>query len=151
MASSEVNSILPQLPALSLLTTSLQKSAYADFFTALSDVEQTHLLPSPLLAPHARFYVREMRIKAYSQILESYRSLTLERMCRSFGVSEAFIDRDLSKFIAGGRLKCRIDKVQGVIITNRLEKVGKTGVYENLVKQGDVLLTGKSSPLLAEH
>ncbi|KAI9635726.1 26S proteasome subunit RPN7-domain-containing protein [Dioszegia hungarica] len=141
LGSSEVNSILPQLPALSLLTTSLQKSAYADFFSALADVEQQYLLPSPLLAPHARFYVREMRIKAYAQILESYRSLTIERMCRSFGVSEAFMDRDLSKFIASGRLQCRIDKVQGVIVTNRLEKVGKTGVYETLVKQGDVLLT----------
>ena len=34
-----------------------------------------------------------MRILAYNQLLQSYRSLTLESMARSFGVSEEFIDR----------------------------------------------------------
>lgn len=57
-----------------------------------AEVEQTYLMPLPLLAPHARFYVREMRIKAYSQILESYKSLTIERMAKAFGVSVAYID-----------------------------------------------------------
>jgi 26S proteasome regulatory subunit N7 len=33
-----------------------------------------------------------MRIKAYTQILESYKSLTLERMSKAFGVSATFID-----------------------------------------------------------
>ena len=46
-----------------------------------------------LLSPHYRFYVREMRILAYSQLLESYRSLTLSYMAKSFGVTEEFIDR----------------------------------------------------------
>lgn len=72
---------------------SLYKSNYATFFVALAEVEQEYLIPNPILAPHARYYVREMRIKAYQQLLESYRSLTLERMARSFGVSEAFVDR----------------------------------------------------------
>jgi hypothetical protein len=43
-----------------------------------------------------RWYVREMRVVAYSQILESYRSLTIESMARSFGVSKDFIDRYVS-------------------------------------------------------
>ena len=42
---------------------------------------------------HYRYYVREMRILGYSQLLESYRSLTLQYMANAFGVSEAFIDR----------------------------------------------------------
>ena len=46
-----------------------------------------------LLAPHCRYYVREMRIQAYTQLLESYRSLTLQYMANAFGVSEEFIDR----------------------------------------------------------
>lgn len=74
----------------------LYKSSYASFFVALADVEQRYLVTNPILAPHARYYIREMRIKAYQQLLESYRSLTLERMSRSFGVSEAFIDRWVS-------------------------------------------------------
>jgi 26S proteasome regulatory subunit N7 len=50
------------------------------------------LLPSRLLHPHARFYVREMRILAYNQLLQSYASLTLDSMARSFGVSVDFVD-----------------------------------------------------------
>jgi len=86
-----------------------------------------------------------MRVKAYSQLLESYSSLTLERMCRSFDVSEAFIDQDLSKFIASGRLSCTIDKVSGVVATNKLASKNKGVVYEQVIKQGDILLSGKSS------
>lgn len=56
-------------------------------------LEQTHLLPSRILSPHARYYVREMRILAYSQLLQSYRSLTLESMGSAFGVSVEFIDK----------------------------------------------------------
>lgn len=45
------------------------------------------------LHEHYRYYVREMRIIAYAQLLESYQSLTIESMARSFGVSEDFIDK----------------------------------------------------------
>lgn len=137
------------------MTESLYKSSYAAFFVALAEVEQTYLIPNPILAPHARYYVREMRIKAYQQLLESYRSLTLERMSRSFGVSEAFVDRcvhvnqtlltfsDLSRFIANGRISCTIDKVSGVITTDKLSTQNKTVIYEQFLKQGDLLLSGK--------
>lgn len=122
---------------------SLYKSNYAQFFLSLADVEQNYLLTNPILAPHARFYVREMRIKGYTQLLESYRSLTMERMCRSFGVSEAFIDADLSRFIASGRINCTIDKVDGVISTNKLASQNKTAMHEQIIKQGDILLSGE--------
>lgn len=56
-------------------------------------LEQTHLLPSRILSPHARYYVREMRILAYAQLLESYRSLTLESLAQAFGVGVDFVDR----------------------------------------------------------
>ena len=64
-----------------------------------------------LLAPHRMHYVREMRVLAYSQLLESYRSVTLESMAKSFGVSIDFIDSEVSAFVAAGRLNCKIDKV----------------------------------------
>lgn len=123
---------------------SLYKSNYSQFFLSLAKVEQEHLVTNPWLAPHARYYVREMRIKAYAQLLESYKTLTMERMCRSFGVSETFMDRDLSRLIASGRLVCTIDKVSGVITTNKLAGQNKTTVYEQVVKQGDSLLNGGS-------
>ena len=122
-------------------------------------LEQTHLKPNRLLAPHTRYYVREMRILAYNQLLESYRSLTLDSLARSFGVSIDFVDKyvlyilpfarcvrhvltahhsELSRFIASGRLHCTIDKVNGVVETNRPSV--KNAQYETVVRQGDILL-----------
>lgn len=34
-----------------------------------------------------------MRIVAYSQFLESYKTVTIDNMAKSFGVSSDFIDR----------------------------------------------------------
>lgn len=57
----------------------------------LAMIEQ-HIKYDPFLQIHTKYYVREIRIAAYNQILESYRSLTMESMAKSFGVSEDFID-----------------------------------------------------------
>jgi len=96
-----------------------------------------------------------MRILAYSQLLESYRSLTLESLAAAFGVTVDYIDKyvcfddittksdhkphsELSRFIANGRLHCSIDKVNGIVETTRPSL--KSAQYEQVVKQGDVLL-----------
>lgn len=71
---------------------SLYNCQYAEFFTNLSQVEEI-LRKDYLLHPHYRYYIREMRILAYSQLLESYRSLTLQYMAEAFGVSKDFIDQ----------------------------------------------------------
>ncbi|RPD56384.1 PCI-domain-containing protein [Lentinus tigrinus ALCF2SS1-7] len=134
----EVIQVLPELPTLSDLMKNLYDSHYDKFFIALAALEQTHLKPNRILAPHARYYVREMRILAYNQLLESYRSLTLDSLARSFGVSMDFVDSELSRFIASGRLHCTIDKVNGVVETNRPSV--KNAQYETVVRQGDILL-----------
>ncbi|CAK5264725.1 unnamed protein product [Mycena citricolor] len=142
IGASEVAQALPEMPLLGELVNSLYSCHYDKFFVALGDMfselEQTHLLPSRILAPHARFYVREARILAYTQLLESYRSLTLESLAGAFGVSVEFIDNELSRFIAAGRLHCTIDKVHGTVETTRPLK--KTAQYDTVVKQGDILL-----------
>ncbi|EPQ57701.1 PCI-domain-containing protein [Gloeophyllum trabeum ATCC 11539] len=134
----EVIGVLPELPILADLTKNLYECHYDKFFLALATVEQTYLRPSRLLSPHTRYYVREMRILAYNQLLESYRSLTLESLAAAFGVSVEFVDNELSRFIASGRLHCTIDKVHGVVETNRPSV--KTSQYETVVRQGDILL-----------
>ena len=88
----------------------------------------------------------QIQVKAYAQLLESYRSLTLAYMagrnrklyCNfntnthfdtylfifdalsltlsfllsdAFGVTEAYMDQELCRFIASGRLHAKIDKV----------------------------------------
>ncbi|EIN06975.1 proteasome 26S subunit [Punctularia strigosozonata HHB-11173 SS5] len=138
IASPEVNQVLPDIPLLSDLTKNLYDCHYDKFFVALATLEQTYLIPSRLLSPHTRFYVREMRILAYSQLLESYRSLTLESLSAAFGVSVEFVDNELSRFIASGRLHCTIDKVHGVVETNRPSL--KNAQYDTVIRQGDILL-----------
>ena len=116
---------------------SLYDCHYAQFFTSLADVEKI-LREDRYFHAHYRYYVREMRILAYTQLLESYRSLTLEYMAQAFGVTVPFIDRELSRFIAVGRLHCKIDKVGGVVETNRPDS--KNWLYQETIKRGDLLL-----------
>ncbi|KAL7747959.1 proteasome regulatory particle subunit [Sorochytrium milnesiophthora] len=133
----EVLEVVNDVPYLDSFMQSLYHCQYSKFFEALTHMEAM-LRNDRYLHTHYRFYVREMRIIAYSQLLESYRSLTLESMANAFGVSEGFIDRELSKFIAGGRLNCVIDKVGGVVETNRPDS--KNAQYQSTIKQGDLLL-----------
>ena len=47
--------------------------------------------------PHYKYYVREVKIKAYAQLLESYKTIKLSYMADTFGVMEDYIDRDLGR------------------------------------------------------
>lgn len=87
---------------------------------------------------HYRYYIREMRIIAYSQLLESYRGLTLASMAEAFGVTADYIDRELSRFIANKQLNCVIDKVKGIVETSRADAKGN--FRRSSLKQGDLLI-----------
>ncbi|KAH6927923.1 hypothetical protein HPB50_009966 [Hyalomma asiaticum] len=133
----EILEVLHGIPDISEYLFSLYKCRYAIFFRKLAYVEQL-LLRDRIWSPHVRYYVREMRILAYSQLLESYRSLTLQYMADTFGVTVSFIDQELARFIAAGRLHCKIDKVGGVVETTRPDS--KNYQYQACIKQGDILL-----------
>ncbi|GJN88998.1 hypothetical protein Rhopal_001969-T1 [Rhodotorula paludigena] len=135
----EVIAVLPSRPTIKDYAESLWKCDYAAFFRALATVESEHLLPSRLLSVHARYYTRELRIKAYAQLLESYRSVTLDSLASAFGVSTQWLDADLARFIAAGRLACTIDRVAGVVETHRPD--AKNQRYTAVIKQGDAVLT----------
>ncbi|KAJ2391798.1 proteasome regulatory particle subunit [Coemansia sp. RSA 2559] len=134
----EVVEVSFNIPSVDKLLRSLYDCRYADFFSALADVETEHLCVSRYLYEHRRYYTREMRIRGYAQLLESYLSLTTKSMADSFGVTQEFIDKDLSRFIAAGRLHCVIDKVGGIVETNRPDT--KNAQYQKTIKQGDMLL-----------
>ena len=78
--SPEITALLPSLPTLSSFTKSFYNCHYHKFFQALAPVETEFFIPSRLLSPHPRWYIREMKVLAYSQLLESYRSLTISTM-----------------------------------------------------------------------
>ncbi|KAB0396020.1 hypothetical protein E2I00_009539, partial [Balaenoptera physalus] len=88
----EILEVLHSLPAVRQYLFSLYECRYSVFFQSLAFVEQ-EMKKDWLFAPHYRYYVREMRIHAYSQLLESYRSLTLGYMAEAFGVGVEFIDQ----------------------------------------------------------
>jgi 26S proteasome regulatory subunit N7 len=97
-----------------------------------------------------------MRILAYAQLLESYRSLTIESLSGAFGVSKEFVDKlslppqavrrpevdpddsELSRYIASSRLHATIDAVNGIVETTRPSL--KNEQCESVVRKGDVLL-----------
>ena len=96
-------------------------------------LERESLKKSKYLAPHSAYFIREMRRKAYAQLLESYKTLSIKSMADAFGVSVAFLDTDLSRFIPNKKLNCIIDRVNGIIVTNRPDN--KNAQYQELVKQ----------------
>lgn len=135
----EIQEVLHQLPDVKEFLISFYNCHYADFFTNMTKAE-AYMRADYMANPHYRFYVREMRILAYSQLLESYRSLTLKYMADQFGVTVEYIDAELSRFIAAGRLNCKIDHVGGIVNNSRIECSLKNIQYQSTIKQGDILL-----------
>lgn len=133
----EIQEILHSDPLVRSYLDSMYTCHYADFFQRLAEVEAV-LVTDRWLAEHRTYVMREMRVNAYNQLLQSYHALTLSYMANAFGVTVGFIDRELSRFIAAGRLNCKIDKVAGVVETNRPDK--KNYQYQAVIKQGDLLL-----------
>ena len=84
------------------------------------------------LCPHFNYYSRAMRLRAYEQFLAPYKTVRMDMMASDFGVSRDFVDRELHKFVAAGRLNCRIDAVNGVIEMNHPDS--KNHLYKQLIK-----------------
>ncbi|KAF2116987.1 26S proteasome subunit RPN7-domain-containing protein [Lophiotrema nucula] len=124
---------------LAKLVKSLYEGDYKNFFGALGQVEVSFLSQDRYLFEHRGWYVREMRLRGYQQLLQSYRVVGLQSMANDFGVTVDFLDKDLAKFIAADRIPCTIDRVKGIIETNRPDDKNKQ--YADVVKQGDQLIT----------
>ncbi|KKA26383.1 hypothetical protein TD95_001398 [Thielaviopsis punctulata] len=126
---------------LATLVSALYNGNYKAFFQSLAQVEEQFLNLDRYLLEHKSWFIREMRLRAYQQLLQSYRVVGLESMANDFGVTVDFLDRDLAKFIAAGRIPCTIDRVngKGVIETNRPDTKNKQ--YQDVVRQGDQLIT----------
>jgi len=133
----EILAVIREIPGLSQFLNSLYNSNFSQFFIGLADITD-QLQKDKYFAPHAKYFCRELRVKAYSQLLDSYRSVRLETMASQFGVSSGFLDRELSRFISIGRLHCKIDKVAGIVETTRPDS--KNALYQDTIKQGDLLL-----------
>ncbi|CBZ51763.1 putative 26S proteasome non-ATPase regulatory subunit [Neospora caninum Liverpool] len=90
------------------------------------------------LGRHYLYFIRAIRLRAYAQFLEPYKSVTIDNMATAFGVSPSFIEAEVSSFISSGKLSCRIDRVNAVIESNRPDERSRS--YLRILKQGDLLL-----------
>lgn len=133
----EILTVIGKIPYLSEFLNSLYECQYKSFFSAFAGLTE-QIKFNRYLYRHFRYYMREVRTVVYSQFLESYKSVTIEAMAKAFGVTVEFIDLELSRFIAAGKLHCKIDKVAGVLETNRPD--AKNALYQATIKQGDFLL-----------
>ncbi|KAL6077645.1 26S proteasome non-ATPase regulatory subunit 6 [Balamuthia mandrillaris] len=133
----EILSVKKEIGRVYDLLDSLYNSHYSTFFLCLADITDA-MKRDRYMAAHARYFCREMRIVAYAQMLDSYRSVRLESMANDFGVSAEFLDKEISRFVAAGRLHCKIDKVAGIIETTRPD--ARNAHYHDAIKQGDLLL-----------
>lgn len=102
--------MIAEIPNIANLVNSLYDCRYCDFMHAIVQLNG-QLEDDRYFATHARYLIRELRILAYTQFLDAYKSVVLGTMATAFGVGEAFLDRELSRFIAAGRLNAKIDKV----------------------------------------
>jgi 26S proteasome regulatory subunit N7 len=135
--SPDILAVIRDIPFLRQYLESFYNCDYQSFFEAFVEIIDA-IKADKYLQTHANYFIKEMRLVAYRQYLESFKSVTIANMARSFGVSPDFLDRELSNFIYIGKINCKIDRVSGVIETNRPNK--KADLFGQVVKQGDTLL-----------
>jgi len=58
-------------------------------------------------------------------------------MANAFGVSTKYLDKELSRLISAGRINSKIDKVTGIVESNRPDD--KIIQYQKLLRHGDLL------------
>lgn len=137
IAAPEILQVIREIPNLQEFLNSIYNCKYRDFFVAFAAIID-QFRSDRYLAPHSRYFMREIRVLGYQQFLESYQSVKMDAMASQFGVSVDFLDKELAGFIANGRLNCKIDKVGGIIETTRPDS--KNAQYQSCIKQGDLLL-----------
>ncbi|GBF97604.1 26S proteasome non-ATPase regulatory subunit 6 [Raphidocelis subcapitata] len=135
--SPEVLAVIGGVPHLAPFLTCLYECKYAGFFKAFAGLMDL-VRGDMYLAPHLRWYMREARLVAYSQFLESYKSVTLASMAAAFDVSTKFLDQELADFIVAGRLGAKIDGVAGVAEGRRPD--ARNAAYGDVIRRGDLLL-----------
>lgn len=67
------------------------------------------------------YFCKEMKLKAYKQLLDSYQFISISNMSQLFGIEVNYLEEDLSTFIVDGKLNCKIDKIDGIILVEEVD------------------------------
>lgn len=135
--SPDILAINRDIPHLKEFSESFYNCDYKEFFKHFIEISVA-VRDDKYLGSHAFYYTKEMRLVAYKQYLESFKSVTIENMAAAFGVGSEFIDKELSTFIYNGKLNCKIDKVSGIIVSNQANK--RAELFATSLRKGDALL-----------
>ena len=135
---SDVLSCINDIPHLQSFLNTFYDGEYEKFFKELYFIIQV-LKKDFYLSKHYNYYINEIRVKVYSQFLQSYKTVTMDNMAKVFGVSTNFIDRELSNFISQGRINAKIDKVSGIIECNHNEQ--NVDLYQATIRDSDILIS----------
>jgi 26S proteasome regulatory subunit N7 len=138
LESPEILAAIGEIPHLREFVLALHECRYAQFFMEFVDLID-EIRNDRYLVKHIKYITRTTRLIAYRQFLLSYKSVTVEMMAQTFGVSTDFIEADLYEFISSGKLNCKMDRVNKYIESNRLDDP-RNALYSKIVKQGDSLL-----------
>jgi len=133
----EILSVSNDIPVVCRLVNTLYDCDYKGYLQAMVELRAI-LVADRFLQPHSGYIMRELHVLGYKQFLDSYKSVTLDNMAHSFGVGTEYLDLQLSRFIAAGRLAAKIDKFGGVVETNRPDL--KNAQYRDMIQKGDLLL-----------
>ncbi|WUR04206.1 proteasome subunit RPN7 (RPN7) [Vairimorpha necatrix] len=77
------------------------------------------------------FFCKEMKIKIYKQLLDSYQSIDLRNMANLFGIQADYLENDLGTYIVEKRLNCKIDRISYTIVVQEEEYDGLKNVIVN--------------------
>jgi len=135
--SPDILTVIRDMPELKKFLDSFYKCDYRGFMESFISIIQM-VEKDQYLKVHKKYFIREMRVVVYSQFLESYKTVTLGNMAQAFGVSVGFIDKELSEFIAAKKLNCKIDKISGIVESEKIDK--RNNLYQTALKQGDFIL-----------
>lgn len=135
--SSDVEMALLEMPTVNGLLRSFMDCNYSVFFHRLMELEQV-ILSDRLIHSQKNSIFHQLRKRAYSQFLDSYKSCTLQSIANSFGVSPEFITKELALFISEGSLHAKIDRVRNVVETYSQNSL--SSCYDQILGDGTLLL-----------
>ncbi|MES1903856.1 MAG: 26S proteasome non-ATPase regulatory subunit 6 [Paramarteilia canceri] len=133
----EIQESLYGTPLVKNFLKSLYSCQYSEFLVNLAQIEQ-ELKKSLFMGCVYYIYIDQIRAVAYSQLLESYSSISLDFMADTFGVTPEFIDEEVSYYISKNMISCQIDKLSRTI--NTLEPQIKNEQFSKVISSGDSLL-----------
>jgi len=134
----EVQEGLYSAPEVKSYLKSLYNCSYKDFLLNLIQIER-EMKTSFFMHNVYQIYIDEIRSVAYSQLLESYSSLSLDYMAEVFGVTPEFMDEEIAYYIGRDKLNCKINKVTRTINTTATNL--RNNQFNEVMREGDHLLS----------